>query len=167
MPKAELVRAQQELVIVAECLGSFPVMSEEATRHVLLERLEKAEVVHIATWACLREGILLVTPDPVDDQAEDSSHLVTVADLLNTSMCAKLVVLSSCGLSAARHEQECVYKLASAFLSAGCQCVLVSHWPLPDDLLGKFYFHFYQTLQNGAFLSEALQAAVQAIKADD
>ena len=46
-PKSELVRGQQELVMVAECLGGSPVLGADATREVLLERLEQAEIVHI------------------------------------------------------------------------------------------------------------------------
>ncbi|XP_059149912.1 tetratricopeptide repeat protein 28-like [Physella acuta] len=187
-PKLELVKAQTELLLVAEWLGTHCIIGEHATRQELLNKLPTAEIVHIATWACLREGLLLVTPDPLTDQSGDSSHpetdqsgdsshhltdqsgdsshLVTISDIQHLKLTAKLVVMSSCGLSPARAQQECGRKLASAFLSAGAECVLVCTWPIPDDTLCTFLFHFYQTLQTSAFVSEALRNGVKAVKED-
>ncbi|KAI8771455.1 tetratricopeptide repeat protein 28 [Biomphalaria glabrata] len=163
-PKSHLEKADAELSLVAGCLGTDKVVGDNSTRHELLSRLETAELVHIATWACLQEGWLLVTPDVIKEDSDDSSHLVTVTDILSLKLRAKLVVLSTSGLSAARTDQECPMKLANAFLSAGATSVLVCMWPISDDMLHTFFFHFYFTLQKSAFISEALSNGVKAIR---
>ncbi|CAL1537155.1 unnamed protein product [Lymnaea stagnalis] len=166
-PKPDLIKAQSELMLVSQCLGTDPILGEQATRQELLTSLETAEVIHIGTWACMRDGLLLVTPEPLTDKEDDTSHLVTISDILNVRLRAKLVVLSTCGLSPARAEQECPMKLAGSFLSAGAECVLVCKWPVPDEVLCKFLVHFYHTLQNSEFVSKALSSGIKAIREDN
>ena len=61
-----------------------------------------------------------MTPDPlINGQQDDFSHLMTISDILNIKLRAKIVVLSSSGLSVSRSQQESPVTLASSFLSAG------------------------------------------------
>ncbi|GFR63069.1 tetratricopeptide repeat protein 28 [Elysia marginata] len=167
-PKETLQQGQQELYSVARCLGTHAVTGEDCTKREVMARLGTAHIVHIATWACLREGLLLMTPDPLTEgQQDDSSHLLTISDILNMKLRAKVVVLSSSGLSASRSHQECPISLASSFLSAGCESVLVCLWPIPDDALCKFFFHFYMALQEGSWVTQAIWIGVSALQGDD
>ncbi|KAK3780031.1 hypothetical protein RRG08_029724 [Elysia crispata] len=167
-PKATLERAQKELCSVAQCLGTHAVTGESCTKREVIARLSTAHIVHIATWACLKEGLLLMTPDPlINGQQDDFSHLMTISDILNMKLRAKIVVLSSSGLSVSRSQQESPVTLASSFLSAGCESVLVCLWPIPDDALCKFLFHFYMALQEANLVTQALKDGVAALQGDD
>jgi hypothetical protein len=92
----------------------------------------------IATYACLEEGLLLVTPDPTltNGESDDQSHLVTVDDIMASTLRASVVVLSA-GYTPLR--KKCVsdgYRLATAFLSAGKLygfCVFVSRLAIVNN----------------------------------
>ncbi|GFN95683.1 tetratricopeptide repeat protein 28 [Plakobranchus ocellatus] len=167
-PKADIEKAQQELCTIARCLGTHAVMGNACTKREVVAKLGTAHIVHIATWACLRDGVMLMTPDPLTTgQIDDHSHLLTISDILNMKLQAKVVVLSSSGLSASRTLQESPISLASSFLSAGCESVLVCLWPIPDDALCKFLFHFYMALQEGSWITSALREGVKSLREDE
>ena len=74
-----------------------------------------------ATHACLEEGMLLVTPDPnqANKEADESSHLVTVEDILTSTLQAQLVVVSGGYTPVRKTFIDDRYCLPSAFLAAG------------------------------------------------
>ena len=45
--------------------------------------------------------------------------------------------------------------------------MLVCLWPIPDDALCKFLFHFYMALQKANFVTQALKDGVAALQGDD
>ena len=92
--------------------------------------------------------------------------LLTAADVLNTPLRAKLVVLS-CGHSedrAGRINSDGVVGLTRAFLAAGAQCVLFSLWPVPDLASRIFMRAFYLYMLQGAKTSQALSEAMRALQ---
>lgn len=74
-----------------------------------------------ATFACLEEGILVVTPDAnqVQFSAEDISHLITVEDILTCTLHAQLVVISAGFNPARKNFIDARFRLPSVFLAAG------------------------------------------------
>ncbi|KAK7502589.1 hypothetical protein BaRGS_00006164 [Batillaria attramentaria] len=165
----ELVVAQHELKKVGEVLDAAPIVGKEATKQRLLKEIQEASIIHIATYACLEEGMLLVTPDP--DQAEEEtdkkSHLVTVEDILTCHLRAQLVVVNG-GFSPVRNSFiDSQYRLPSVFLAAGAQSVLVCQWQVPDIAMEKFFFTFYKSLYKEPKISSALSVAVESLQKDD
>ena len=70
--------------------------------------------------------MLLVTPDPslANKEADESSHLVTVEDILTSSLQAHLVVISGGYTPVRKSFIDTHYHLPSAFIAAGtCECV--------------------------------------------
>ncbi|KAL8606426.1 hypothetical protein ACOMHN_060331 [Nucella lapillus] len=168
-PTSTLQSAKRELKMVGEVLDADPIVSEKATKQNFLREIKDATIVHIATHACLEEGMLLVTPDPnkADEESDDCSHLLRVEDILTGTLQAQLVVISG-GYTAVR--KSCItagYRLPSVFLAAGAQCVLLAQWQVPDVAAEKFYFTFYHSLKKEDRISAAFSAAVDALRNDD
>ncbi|XP_060081998.1 tetratricopeptide repeat protein 28-like [Ylistrum balloti] len=163
--------AHQECKTVASYLDVDAITGPEATKARFLQDAPKATVLHIATYGCFKEGLLVLSPSPVqlvEGPPKEPSYLVTVEDILDLKLSAELVTLNV-GYSPYRLKETINpgYELASAFLAAGAECVLLYAWPLPNETVNKFYFHFYANLQTGSFLTTATTAALQAVKEDN
>ncbi|XP_048245138.1 tetratricopeptide repeat protein 28-like [Haliotis rufescens] len=168
-PRCDLDNMTKALHKVAECLDVNPVVSTEATKHSLLQDLQKATIVHIATFGCWRENLLVLTPNKdrlEGGVATERSYIVSPEDIHNLKMCAQLVVLN-CGYNPWRREYIHSFSLPASFLAAGAQCVMVTQWQVPDNAMDKFYHHFYMSLQNGCLLSDAVRTGMEAVRHDN
>ncbi|XP_076455182.1 uncharacterized protein LOC143289867 isoform X2 [Babylonia areolata] len=169
-PSSELLSAKHELSIVGGLLDADPIVSEQATKQRFLREIQDASVIHIATHACLEEGMLLVTPDPNEADKEDSSrssHLLTAEDVMTSGLQAQLVVMSGGYTPTRGSSLSAASRLPSIFLTAGAQCVLLTQWQVPDAALEKFYFTFYHSLKQDDRISAALSAGIDALRNDD
>ena len=77
-----------------------------------------------ATHGCLKEGLIVCTPDPdrhepADEPPLQDSYIVTVEEILSCSVTARLIVLSSAHGSTQINHRHSSLTLASAFLAAG------------------------------------------------
>jgi CHAT domain-containing protein/tetratricopeptide (TPR) repeat protein len=81
-------------------------------------------------------------------------------DLYALSLQADLVVLSACqtGLGAAQ-KGEGVMSLARAFAQSGAACTVSSLWSVNDRSTARLLTRFYQKIELGARVGEALRAA--------
>ncbi|XP_069120674.1 tetratricopeptide repeat protein 28-like isoform X2 [Argopecten irradians] len=163
--------ARQECKTIASYLDVDAITGCEATKERFLQDAPKATVLHIASYGCYKEGLLVFSPSPVqleEGPPKESSYLVTVEDILDLKLSAQLVVLNV-GYSPYRLKETINpgYELAGAFLAAGAECVLVYGWPLPNEAVNKFYFHFYANLQSGTYLTAATTTALQAVREDN
>ncbi|KAK7094678.1 tetratricopeptide repeat protein 28-like [Littorina saxatilis] len=168
-PASDLTSAKRELSMVGELLDTDPIVSDAATKQKFLQEIKNAAIIHIATHACLEEGMLLVTPDPnlADKDADDTSHMVTVEDILTSKLQAQLVVISGGFTPVRKSFIANGYRLPAVFLAAGAQSVLMTQWQVPDVAMEKFYFHFYHSLKKEDHISGALSSAVSALREDD
>ena len=77
-----------------------------------------------ATHGCLKEGLLVCTPDPdrhepADEPPLQDSYIVTTEEILSCSVTSRLIVLSSAHGSTQMNQRHSSFTLASAFLAAG------------------------------------------------
>ncbi|XP_067661035.1 tetratricopeptide repeat protein 28-like [Haliotis asinina] len=168
-PRSDLDNTRKALQQVAECLDVDPVVGTDATKSSLLQDLQNATIVHIATFGCWRENLLVLTPNKArleDGAARERSYIVSPEDIHNLKMCAQLVVLN-CGYNPWRREWIHSFSLPASFLAAGAQCVMVTQWQVADNAMDKFYYHFYMSLQNGCLLSDAVRTGMEAVRHDD
>lgn len=162
--------AQRELTIVATLLDANLITGHEATKDRFLSEIEKATVVHIVTYGCWHEGLIVCAPsivDSIEEVPSEESYLVTADNILSLKLTAQLVVLNMAFNPYRKAVLPDGYLLPSAFIAAGAQCVLTNMWPLPDIAVEKFYCAFYMALQKRSEVTVALTAGIQALRDDD
>ena len=75
---------------------------------------------------------------------EEKDFLLTMTDVLNVKLDAKLVVLSCCHSGRGKIKAEGVVGIARAFLGAGARSVIASLWAVNDQATLVFLRHFGQ-----------------------
>ncbi|ESO98992.1 hypothetical protein LOTGIDRAFT_231307 [Lottia gigantea] len=168
-PHSDMNSAKKELKNIAKCLDIDPIIGEDATKDRFLQEIQKATVIHIATFGCLEKGYLVMTPNSrnEDNPLPEESYLITPEDILNIKLQAQLVVLNV-GYSPTRQQYiHPSFILPTLFLASGAQCVLINQWQLPDVIMNKFYHHFYLALQDTTRLSQAVASSIEVLKTDD
>ncbi len=142
------------------------LLEGQATRRKLLEldaagELQKFDVLHFATHAILdrvaphRSGVLL---------ADD---VLTVMDILDLTLNARLVTLSACQTALGEGGQgDELVDLARAFFYAGARALLATLWQVEDqpmaELTGRFYHHLIQSNNAAVALRQAQVEMIHA-----
>lgn len=169
--RIELERVRQAIGAEAESLRLGPAMTESAIRSA---DLAGVRILHLATHAftseeagSLTEPGLVFTPPAAASAADDgylaASEVVTLA--LGS---ARWVVLSACNTASpsGRPGESGLSGLAQAFFYAGAQSLLVSHWPVFDDIAPVITLETLRTSAAGMPQAEALQAAQRKVRED-
>ncbi|CAH3031120.1 unnamed protein product [Pocillopora meandrina] len=94
----------------------------------------------------------------------EEDFILTMKDVLDIRIRARLVVLSCCHSGRGEIKAEGVVGIARAFLGAGARSVLVSLWAIDDEATLVFMKHFYEELVTGKLASEALNQAMKSMK---
>ena len=89
---------------------------------------------------------------------------MTMKDVLETGLRARLVVLSCCHTARGKVMAEGVVGIARAFLGAGARSVVVTLWAIDDEGTLEFMSFFYDALAKGKKASEALQQAMKCMR---
>ena len=136
--------------------------------------LSKARVLAFATHGLLAGQLLgedeagLVFTPPEMPSADDNGYLST-SDITRLKLNADLVVLSACNSGAGGGENTPPLSgLARAFFYAGARDLLVSHWPVYDDVAPRITVELIAAHHANPKLSlaEALQTATRKIRND-
>ncbi|MEO9872600.1 MAG: CHAT domain-containing protein [Ekhidna sp.] len=92
------------------------------------------------------------------DTLED--NYLHVYELYEMDLDAKLAVLSACNTGIGQLEKgEGIMSLGRAFQYAGAESLLISNWPLVDEMAPGLVKEFYKNLKEGMSKSEALRQA--------
>lgn len=117
----------------------------------------------------MENGEIALCPNP--DRAcripEKEDFLLTMSDVSNVKLQAKLVVLSCCHSGQGKVKAEGVVGIARAFLAAGARSVLVSLWAIDDEATLEFMIRFYQHLLTGRSASDSLTQAMKCLRESD
>ena len=161
-----LPAASKEVKIIGDILKAVPLTGREATKDVVLERLSKDALVHIAAHGRFETGEIVLAPNPNKKSPvpKEKDYLLTMKDVLRVQSRAKLVVLSCCHSARGEITAEGVVGIARAFLGAGARSVLVSIWALDDDATLDFMKCFYRALVKGVSASESLNQAMNCTR---
>ena len=155
--------------MIGAILNIKPLTGKEATKAEMLSRLNSVALVHIAAHGCAETGEIFLSPNPsmAKKRPKEKDFLLTVADVLNAKLRARLVVLSCCHSGRGKIKAEGVVGLARAFWGAGARSVLASLWALSDAATLQFMRYFYEHLAEGQRASKALNQTMKQMRESD
>ena len=161
--------ARKETEMIGRLMKVKPLIGKEATKEEVLEQLSAVALVHVAAHGSFERGELLLAPSSRRNPQtlEEKDCILTMADVLNVKVRAKLVVLSTCHSGRGEISAEGVVGIARAFLAAGARSVLVALWAIPDNATMRFMKSFYQHLVQGRSSSEALNKVMKYMRESD
>ena len=161
-----LQHANQEAEEIARLVGVKPLLGKEATKARFLEELGSAALVHIAAHGNPGTGEIAFAPSPHKRKPilDEEDVVLTMAEVQNAKVRAKLVVLSCCHSATGDIRAEGVIGIARAFLGAGARSVLATLWAIDDNATMEFMRNFYQHLKLGKKASEAVYQATTALR---
>ncbi|XP_044166731.1 LOW QUALITY PROTEIN: tetratricopeptide repeat protein 28-like [Acropora millepora] len=165
----QLPCARKEVEMIGKILNTKPLTDRQATKDEVLKRLSSVALVHIAAHGRMATGEIALCPNPdrTSERPEQADYLLTITDVLEVKLRAKLVVLSCCHSGRGEVKAEGVVGIARAFLGAGARSVLVSLWAINDAATLEFMKEFYQQLAEGKSASEALNRAMKSMRQSD
>ena len=153
----QLPYAKKEVEMIGRILRTAPLTG-------VLKRLSSVALVHIAAHGRMETGQILLAPSPSTRVRTEKDCFLTMTDVLQANLRAKLVVLSCCHSAQGEIKAEGVVGIARAFLGAGARSVLVSLWAIDDEATMEFMKHFYGELVKGRKASEALRVAMKCMR---
>ena len=164
----KLPHSADEVKWVAHLLRTVPLLDKHATKAVVLKRMKKAKLIHLATHGSSVSGFLAFAPSP-----DDSTVLMYPEEVEQLKLPqAELVVLSCCDCAGDMDMKKDdrmagMVGMARAFIRAGAQAVLTILWRTwsIDDKRASLAFmqFFYQFLADGLKSSVALQKAINGL----
>ena len=166
---SRLPYARKEIEMIGQLIKVKPLIGKEATKEEVLEQLSAVALVHLATHGDIERGEVILAPSSRRNSRtlEEKDCILTMADVLNTKVRAKLVVLSCCHSGRGKISSEGVVGIARAFLAAGARSVLVALWAIDDEATLSFMSSFYQHLVQGRSSSEAVNKATKYMRESD
>ena len=162
----QLPCAKEEVEMIGKILNITPITGRQATKREVLKRLSSVSLVHFAAHGCMETGEIALTPDPdrISTVPTEEDYILTIGDVLNAQLRAKLVVLSCCHSGRGEIKAEGVVGIARAFMGAGARSVVVSLWAIDDEATLEFMKCFYQHLAEGKPASESLNVAMKCLR---
>lgn len=150
-------------------------LADKATEPAFREADLDAEIVVLATHGLLAgeldfltEPALVMTPPQTVLPGDDG--LLTASEVTRLRINAEWVVLSACNTAASdgREGAPGLSGLAQAFFYAGTKNMLVSHWPVRDDVAARITVRAIELEQTGEAESRAnaLRQAILELRAD-
>lgn len=169
--RSELVTVQEALGAPADALHLAERMTEASIRTADLSR---TQILHLATHGFTSEESgeaaepgLVFTP-PREASPQDDGYLAA-SEVLGLDLArAQWIIMSACNTASpsGKPGETGLSGLAQAFFYAGAQSLLVSHWPVFDDIAPRLTLEALKRSQAGEGRAEALQAAMRAIRND-
>ena len=164
----QLPGAEEEVKMIGEILNVEPLIGKNATKDQVLRRLNAVSLVHIAAHGSAERGEILLSPNlDSSKRPKEKDFLLTMTDVLNAKLEAKLVVLSCCHSGRGKINAEGVVGIARAFLGAGARSVIASLWAINDEATRAFMRHFYENLAKGQSASKSLHEAMKIMRESD
>lgn len=173
----QLDMADEELRAMADTLGAADslILAGAQAREAELRAtdLARADILTFATHGViageldgLDEAALVLSPPASGDPASDDG-LLTTTEIAALRLDARLVVLSACNsASGDRVGDEALGGLAHAFLYAGADALMVSHWRVRDDAAARLTVATARGMARGLDPASALRGAQLALMAD-
>ena len=162
-----LPSARKEAEMIAELLGAEPLLEERATKQAVLQRIPSVSLIHFAAHGHAERGEIALAPQrPTNATPCEKDYLLTMDDISQVQLRAKLVVLSCCHSAQGHVKAEGVVGIARAFLGSGARSVLVALWAIPDKATEQLMSRFYKHLVRGESASESLHQAMKWMRSN-
>ncbi|UAB78924.1 CHAT domain-containing protein [Erythrobacter sp. SCSIO 43205] len=169
--KTELERVREALGEPENTLFLGDRMTETAIRKL---DLSTTRILHFATHGFTSEesgetaepGLVFTPPD--EATAFDDGYLAASEVIELDLSSARWIVMSACNTASpsGKPGETGLSGLAQSFFYAGAQSLLVSHWPVFDDIAPLLTVETLKRSQAGQGRAEALQAAMRQIRED-
>ena len=154
--------ARKEAEMVGRLLGVQPLIGQQATKQAVLQRINSVSLIHFAAHGNGEKAEIILVPVRTGSELPcETDCLLTVGEISQVQLRAKLVVLSCCHSALGQIKVEGVVGMARAFLGSGARSVLVSLWALEDEATEQLMSRFYEHLFRGASASESLHQAMK------
>ena len=138
-----------------------------ATKQAIKNRLRRGVVViHFAAHGDAERGEIVLSPDKLEagKVPDEKDYLLTINEVQEIGLRAKLVVLSCCHSGRGEIKSEGVVGMSRAFLAAGALAVVASLWAVDDLGTRVFMETFYSHLKRGEKASVSLQQAMKEMR---
>ena len=154
-----LAHNQPEVRSISKAFKGVSFLGEEALESNFKANTDEYGVLHLAMHA------LVDDEDPMQSkfvfaQSKDSVEdgFLHAYEIYNLRIPSKLTVLSACETGFGQLAKgEGAMSLARAFSYAGSPSVVMSHWPVDDQVTAELMPHFYEHLAEGLTKGEALR----------
>ena len=158
---SQLPCARNEASMIGRLLGVTPLIADRATKEAVLEVINSVSLIHLAAHGDAERGEILLCPKHLTPSSipREEAYLLTMADISQIKLRAKLVVLSCCHSARGQIRAEGVIGIARAFIGSGARSVLAARWALVDTATEQFMNCFYEHLFRGESASESLHEA--------
>ena len=154
--------ARKEAEMIGRLLGAQPLLGEHATKQAVLQSIHTVSLIHFAAHGNAERGEIALAPSRSTYRIpQEQEYLLTMAEISQVRLRAKLVVLSCCHSARGQIRSEGVVGIARAFLGSGARSVLVALWALEDEATEQFMSCFYEHLVRGESASESLHQAMK------
>ncbi|XP_022795073.1 tetratricopeptide repeat protein 28-like [Stylophora pistillata] len=162
----QLPGARKEVEMIGRFLNIAPLTGEMATKDEVLSRMSSVALVHIAAHGKMETGEVFLAPNTTREnpKPQEKDYLMTMNDVAETGLRARLVVLSCCHTARGEVMAEGVVGIARALLGAGARSVVVTLWAIDDEGTLEFMSFFYDALAKGKKASEALNQAMKCMR---
>ena len=162
-----LPAAKEEAEMIGRLLGVQPLLGEHATKQAVLQSIHSVSLIHVAAHGDAERGeIALAPPRCFEGIPQEQDYLLTMAEVSQVRLRAKLVVLSCCHSARGQIRSEGVIGIARAFLGSGARSVLVALWALEDKATEQFMSCFYEHLVRGESASDSLDQTMKWMRAN-
>ena len=172
-PPEPLPQTEHEAIAVARLYGSTPLLGEQATEATLRQRIQTADVIHLATHGYLHpvramsSGVLLSVPEkePEPGETDNDGALQAWEIYSQLRLKAELVVLSGCETGRGQEVKgEGLIGLTRAFQYAGARSIVASQWKVADRSTAALMVAFHSLLRQGRPKDEALRQAMAHLR---
>ena len=140
--------AKLEAEMIGRLLGVEPLLGKDATKRAVLERMHSVSLIHFAAHGYEERGEIALSPMSSCGTPHEEDYLLTMTEISQVRLTAKLVVLSCCHSASGQVRAEGVVGIARAFLASGARAVLAALWAVEDKATMQFMnrFDFTSTL---------------------
>jgi CHAT domain-containing protein len=147
----------EESQAVAHLLGSTPLTGKSATKKAVLERVERADIIYLATHGMAHpnrplDGFLALSGAPQPD------GIWTAKEIQSCRLEADLVVLSACQTGLGGIHDAGVIGVARGFQIAGAKWVVMSLWSVDDRFTSQLMQSFVAELLSAQTIEQCLPA---------
>jgi CHAT domain-containing protein/tetratricopeptide (TPR) repeat protein len=174
-PPPPLPGTAEEATGIARLYGGKTLTGEAATEAAVRARIEKADLVHLATHGYLHpvramsSGVLLSPPEnePGLGETSDDGALQAWEIFSQLHLKAELVVLSACETGLGENvPAEGIVGLTRALQVAGARSIVASHWKVADQSTARLMVAFHRYLRRGLAKDESLRLAMKTVQSD-
>jgi CHAT domain-containing protein len=140
-----LLGAKQEAENIADLFHTPIFTGAQATKAAVLNKIDQARVIHLATHGILNDSPFWDLPGQVAlaPSGQDKGWL-GASEIIKRDLSAELAVLSACDTGQGKIVEDGVIGLSRSFIAAGVPSVVVSLWSIPDAPTGELMVEFYK-----------------------